>query len=564
MKYNTLSILLKSSIIFVAVLFTACQSDLDDAIIMRAGDPIVFGASIHKNDEVRTRSDEAEADNGLDSTYITSTPYDMNFYIQLCCEQKKEETDEVTTVTDMGIYEVRSGFQGRLWPIDNENALNWKDLTSPHTFYAWNIPWADKKIGTDTDSDADTDINRKSAEPVQIEFHNSSEADGFATYHNDSILKYFIGAKSASYDYKTHGKYVDLTFHHLVSKIVIADLKLIKTDGSIHRDLKADVTFVGMPTEATFYPHPDGNGRPRVKYIQPSPNNGVTYFIDNEPTTEDVFYVCPEVDFSKIVFKVKLKSDDYKNYDTYYGTFDDVKFVREGKAYDQEEKGENGEILDEKILHAGEMMTLNIVLIPGSGPGLSIVISDWSDDKPFEAPYHAYPGIYSDAEVKEVLDAFLGQKNEGGTTKEDIERLFEMYGKEDEDGNKYFPLYDNVDISNTPSGNIFPVPNGYILDGMGHSITMKSNRGYNGDFGDTQTYFNIGSARDVWLTDGTYTIYIDAEGYVWIKNDSEPGGYKRTEHKLEPLVDPYKSYDISCETGIVHRSTYYNNNIVGS
>lgn len=559
MKYNTLSILLKSSIIFVAVLFTACQSDLDDAIIMRAGDPIVFGASIHKNDEVRTRSDEAEADNGLDSTYITSTPYDMNFYIQLWCEQKDEETDKVTTVTDMGIYEVRSGFQGRLWPIDNENALNWKDLTSPHTFYAWNIPWADKKIGTDTDSDADTDINRKSAQPVQIEFHNSSEADGFATYHNDSILKYFIGAKSASYDYKTHGKYVDLTFHHLVSKIVIADLKLIKTDGSIHRHLKADVTFVGMPTKATFYPHPGDNGRPRVEYIQPSPNNGVTYFIENGPTTEDVFYVCPEVDFSKIVFKVKLKSDDYKNYDTYYGTFDDVKFVREGKAYDQEEKGKNGEILDDKILHAGEMMTLNIVLIPGSGPGLSIVISDWSDDKPFEAPYHAYPGIYSDAEIKEIIDVFFNQKEDDGSDiKEVLERLFEMYGWIDNDGHKHFPIFDNV----TYDSNILPIWRDCILDGMGHTITMKTNR--NNTNYVKAPYFNVGPVRDVYLrdTDG-YTIYIDSDGYIWTY-DSQNNIYVKTANQLTPFEGNERSYDISCEDGTVHKSTYYTNNLPGT
>ena len=535
-----------------------------------ADDPIVFGVSLQEIENVRTRADGTDDVSKFESTYIVSDPFGMDFYIQLYCLLDDE------TKTKLGTYEVPSGYEGKLEAKAGSEPLKWSDLDSDHTFYAWNIPWNDDKNYDENEKWVPELNDEGGLDPITIKFHDSYEGpEGFDKYKNNSIYENFIGAKSVPHSYRKHGRYVDLTFHHLVSKIKIGSFRLIGTDGSIQEHLKADVTFVGMPTEATFYPHPENHGRPCIptNSWKQSDNEGLTFFIDNDATTEDYFYICPEVDFSKIDFKVKINDEEYKHKDVFYGTFDDVVFKRNrGAAYDQD-KDDEGNDIDSKILHAGEMMTLNITLIPGIGPGLSIIIDKWSTDDPKDTPYHAFPGIYSEADVRSLLDAFLNQKNpgQGGTTEDDIKRLFDMYGEEREeevDGQivkrKYFPLYENVDISKHTNGNIFPVPDGYILDGMGHTITMKTNRGSNNDFKYTQTYFNIGSARDIWLTDGTNTIYIDAEGYVWIKDDSEPGGYKRTEHKLEPLVDPYKSYDISCETGIVHRSTYYNNNIVGS
>lgn len=544
MKRNILSILLKSFIVLVAISFVACHDDRVDTFIKSPRSPIVFGATIHETGEVRMRGDDSNSisGSGLDSSYIASDFYNMDFFIQLCCN------DGSATHKEIGIYQIPSGYEGQLEAKDANHALNWYNIDSPHTFYAWNIPW-DKELTYENDNLKET----------KVIFHNSSEEDGFQEHHNNAILEYFIGAKSAEpYSYKEHGKYVDLTFHHLVSKIKIGSLILIKTDGSIQENLKADITFVGMPTAATFYPHPDDDGRPRVVYDpdKVDPDNGVTYYIDNNATTEDVFYICPEVNFSTIDFKVKLNSIDYVNYDTYYGTFEDVEFKRvPGSAYDQ------GPEKDSKILHAGEVMTLNIVLIPGIGPGLSIVVSDWSTDEPTESQYHNYPGLYSDTELADLLNAFCNQKREGqgGTTPEEIERLFEMYGEErdiDGDGEleKVFSLYDNV----STSSNIFPIPKDYILDGMGHTITMKTNRGV---FTGNPPYFNIGPARNVYLRDEEgNTIYIDSRGYVWTYNN-ETREYVPTEYYLEPLTDNFKSYDINCVTGEVRRSTYYNNNI---
>lgn len=535
---KTICILLKTSVISTVILFASCQSDKDDITLQKAGDKVEFVGYVSDKGEVQTRI--------LEKEYIASEPFDMDFYIQLCCY----DNNNVLCHTEYGTYVVPSSYEGRLEPKPNqENTLNWQDLYLDHTFYAWNIPW-----------DSVYEINEdKIKKGIEISFENSSEEDGYEKNKNNAIYENFIGAKSEPYSYKKHGKYVDLTFHHLVSKIRIGSFILIQPSGAIQEHLQADVTFVGMPTEATFYPHPDGDGRPRVEPGEYDPDNGITYFINNKAGAEDIFYICPEVNFSKIDFKVKIKNSEYIDYDTYYGTFDGVKFHREpGTDYDREEDD------DETILHAGEMMTLNIVLIPGIGPGLAIVISEWSTDEPNESQYHTYPGIYSDAEVKEMHDYFASQGAYGDEDK-NIEQLFEMYGQENDLGDgkteKVFVLYDDVDISKGGDANIFPIPKGYVVDGMGHTITMKTN-GNNTAYV-SAPYFNIGPVRDVWLTDGTNTIYIDADGYIYIY-DSDKQDFVKTKNQLTPLTGEEKSYDISCKDGTVHNSTYYNNKNSGT
>lgn len=535
MTRNTLSILLTSFAVSVAMLCVACQADTPESSSQMPGEPIEFGALIRETDEVQTRA--------LEYKYITSDPFNMDFYIQLCCDE-----EGTTQHSEFGTYVVPSSFEGRFQSKDTGNSLIWKDLTSPHTFYAWNIPWNEEYTPTSKDI----------TEGIPIIFHNSAGGDDNNTHKNNAVYENFIGAKSAMpYSYKEHGKYVDLTFYHLVSKIKIGSFILIEPGGAIQKHLKADLTFVGMPTEAIFYPHPSDGGRPRVEIDENkvSKDNGVTYYIDNMET-KDEFYICPEVDFSKIDFKIKITSKDYAQRDVYYGTFDNVEIIRDpGTDYDNVNGG------DDKILHAGEMMTLNITLIPGIGPGLAIIISKWNTDAVVrESQYHTHSGMYSDAEIKEFIDLFFNQKSYNeDEIKEFVERLFEIYGSgKDANDKMIFQLYENVEYNS----NILPIWKDCIIDGLGHIIKMKTN-GNNTAYV-TAPYFNVGPVRNIYLTDGTNTIYIDEDGYVWIEDANELSGYKKTNYVLEPLNGEEKSYDISCKDGQVHKSTYYNNSISGS
>lgn len=538
MKRSTQSPVL-TFLLLSAVILAACQAERGDDS-RRAGDPVEFSASVCETGEIQTRA--------LNPVYIESTPFSMDFYIQLCCE----EADGQTT-TKLGTYVVPSGFKGRLQSKDGEEPLNWLDLHSEHTFYAWNLPWEESYAPTDEDIQ----------NGIDIEFRDSAEGEeGYDKYKNNVIYEHFIGARSAKpYSYKEHGKYVDLTFHHLVSKIKIGSFTLIEAGGAIQKDLKADITFIGMPTEATFRPHPADGERPRVEKKEANPDKGVTFFIANKATeTEDIFYICPEVDFADIDFQIKIKNDNYKDYDTYYGTFADVIFRREGTDYDNKEGN------DSQILHAGEMMTLNIVLIPGLGPGLSLIIDKWNTENPKESEYHTYPGFYTEADLNQLRSLFMDLRNvDDKETLDKLKELFDLYGVEKE-GILYFMLYENLDLSKNSDGNIFPIWKDYVLNGLGHTITLKTNSGNYWGHGFNDPYFNTGPVRDVYFTDpnGNNTIYIDEDGFVWITED---GQLTRTNNQLQDLNTyeggKWNSYDINARTGEIRYSAYFNGHITG-
>ena len=530
----------------------SCQEDIYTGLTDSPG-KVEFGGYLRRNAPIISRAE------GLDSAYITTDPFKMDFYIQLNCEVAGS-----TPYVEYGTYVIPSGYEGQLWAKEGTNELNWHSLTDKHTFYSWNLTW-DPASSSETDLtpwSADMKYNPLSTDPITVRFYDSEGENGYNQYRNNEYLENFVGAKTEPFVYKTHGKYVDMTYYHLASRINLANFILIENDGAIQENLKANITFINMPTEATFYPHPE-SGRPCITNPKSNEDVGLTYYIINSPNPndKDIFYVCPEIDFSKIDYKIQLTSDSYKEYDTYYGNFDNVEFVRtENWGYDKAD-GTDG-----KVLHAGEEMTLNITLIPGKGPGLAVVISPWSTDKPTDSQYHTYPGIYTDAELNELRSLFLSlMSTDDEATLSKLAQLFDLYGVTDEDGTKYFMLYDNLTLTGNEA-NIFPVWKEYILDGLGHTITMKTN---NGNFwGGSKPYFNTGPVRDIYFTDpnGNNTIYIDKDGFVWV-TDKETGQLVKTKNQLEDLNTKdngqWNSYDINAETGEIRYSTYFNNHIVG-
>ena len=530
---------------------SGCQTLKDEASWDAA--PVSFSGKVYMTSSVTTRAD------GLDPVYIKSDPFDMDFYIQLNTEGKDPE---------YGTYVIPSGYEGQFQPEDNQEGLKWQSLDGKHVFYGWNITWDPDPIQTNAESlktvlpNGEKPSAPKSADLISVFFYNSEGDTGYQEFRNNAYLENFIGTVTKPFVYKNHGKYVEMTFHHLVSKIKVNQFILLENSGTIQKDLEANITFINMPTSATFHPHPKDGGRPCVSDPKKSPDEGVTFYIKNDPGTDDVFYVCPEIDFSTVDYKIQLttKRDGYSDRDTYYGTFENVNFIRkEGWGYDQPDKN------DIKTLHAGEEMTVNITLIPGQGPGLSVIISPWSTEKPQESQYHTYPGFYTESELNELRDLFLDllSTNDEETLAK-MEQLFELYGVT-EDGIKYFMLYENLDVSKIKDGNIFPIWKEYVLNGLGHTITLKTNSGNYWGTGN-KPYFNTGPVRDIYFTDpnGNNTIYIDKDGFVWVTKD---GQLTKTANQLQDLKTydggKWNSYDINAETGEIRYSTYFNNHITG-
>ena len=521
---------------------SSCTTNAGD--VLNESSEVVFTGYLEETKKVKTR---------VESSYIKGGgEYNQNFYIELYTEPEKSL---------FGVYTIPSGYDGRLAAKNSMEELNWQDFSTDHVFYGWTIPWNQNYY----------DVEGLNAKRFQIKFEDSGEEE-FYNNKNNAQYETFIGTKTGPYSYYEHGKYVDMTFYHLVSKIKIGTFQLTEASGAIQRDLKAEMTFINMPTTATFYPHPTDDDilnkpycRDGMPVVVPDPgdlNGGITYFISNqaEAVNADIFYICPEIDFSTVEYQIKLVTKGYEDYDTYYGTFDAVNFVRNNQDYDYPDGS------DTKILHAGEMMTININLVPGVGPGLALVIDKWNTEKmQDDATYHTYPGIYTEEEMNDLRSLFLQLRGaDDQKILDQLKAIFYLYGHTNDAGQNVLELYDNLNLLSYPSANIFPIWKDYILDGLGHTVIMKTNNGNpGGQFGGNYPYYNIGPCRNIYFTDGDgkNTIYIDDEGYVWVTSKIT-GELERTQNQLQDLQG-YNSYDINAETGQIRYSTYFNDYITG-
>ena len=514
-SYHCLRRLTAAAALAAALLAGGCRRDDGDIMPLPVDAPIAFGAAVYEGSAVQTRA--------LVLNDISRNPYDIDFFVQLDYTDSKTGAPPEHSIKR---YTVASSYESRLDALITGNRLNWKDATSDHTFYAWTLPWIEaekekSKYADEVEGESCWKMyyDENGKPKIKVTFHNSGDGADFNTYKNNAILETFIGAQIGPVNYRAQGTYVPLTFFHLVSQIRLGKLTVIRSDGSRHEDLKANLTFFGMPTEAVFDPHPyeyipnphpaewindpenwNQAGSWSQRFHHPvviGPEKGyeedseITFFIPESAEAgrpDDRFYVCPEVDFAQLMYKVTITTKDAPEEGIeYYGDFRSVEFVRTNR--DPYDKGKE----DDTVLHAGEMMTLDLTLRPGVGPGATITIQDWNDAQPTQSEHYAHPGIFTDHAAQELADAKA----------EDMKDLFDLYG-ETENGEKVFKIYENVTIE----GSKFPVSEGYVVDGKGHTITMKSSP------------VTVGAMRDVYLTDGQNTVWIDAKGTVWTFNSS--------------------------------------------
>lgn len=506
--YIKLKCLLSGFAVVAATAVTGCQSESSGGNPVDPESGIIhFGAVIRHEATLNTRvGHEADAIPEVES--MNSAPYNMDFYIEVCCDGVADDG----SVPNPGTYVIPSGFSGWLQAKNTKERLKWRNLTSDHTFYGWNLPWSEDSYDQLLEADENQNITGAEMQPrrpLKIHFHDSPEDQkgdkgGYHEYVNDSIYQYFVGVKRTDVNYPQNGQYVELEFKHLVSKVIIEKLSMIEGPHTIQNNLKANMTIYGMPKSATFYPHPGadipdpvGDGYPIVvadKIEVETDETGVTYFIPNDPNgkIQNVFYICPEVDFKDLVFEIKINDEKYSQYGSYWGNFNNVEFKRtHGVNYDQ------GNGKDDTILHAGEEMHLVIELYQGMGPGIAIVIDPWSTEKPNDAVHHSHQGIYTDSEASDIIGIF----SDSNPDQDAIDNLLGLYGEKTDDDGGVFYLYENISVN----GSSFPLGK-YVLNGLGHTITMKSSP------------VTIGMMRDVYLTDGTNTVYIDDSGKVYLWN----------------------------------------------
>lgn len=503
------------AVMLLTMSLVACRSDDDIPAVASA---VELGAIMQSGNNALTRA--------ADVHDITIDEFPVPFYVEMEVESQNG---------GFGKYVVPSGYSGKL-AADTGEPLNWQSPDANHTFYSWTLPWADETYtpGASTTS--------------EIVFSEDDEMYSGVSVNNKNcaVLERFIGAKTGPVNYRNNGGYVELQFKHLVSKVVIEKITLIsdKTNettprgGTWNNKLDGTFTFIGMPDRAVFdrkyssldHERPSETG-PRVVANATGAKNEVSYrFNELNPT----FYICPDVDFSNLRFRLNFDNPEYKREGGYHGDFRSVTFNLQDY-----EKGD-GKGGTRTVLYAGEYISLSLTLTMGDAAvtDMTVTVKKWTD-APATGTGYPRKGIFNDGQAKEFVDAFNNKPRPDAAT---LDAMFEKYGTE-EDGDKVFKLYEDY----VRSGVNFPVPKGYVFDGMGHTITLnKATASTNPN--------RIGNCRDVFISDGEHLIYVDKDQNVYIVDEN--GAMTKTqEGPLPALGNSQYSFEIDFEKGTLTAST---------
>lgn len=549
------------STVFVVGL-TACSDSAIDGPVTDNNEgfdsEIGFMGYVEEEGEIISRANTTVTD-------VTYTAFpDVDFYIYV--EGKNKEG--VDQKSNIGSYWVQSSTQGMLWPKNQSSKLRWFSRENDHHFWSWTIPWEDRQTYTAT------------TEPVTLNFRNtfikdSENPDEY--WDNGSCLEKFVGALNGPYSYNADGIYIPLQYRHLVSKIQLMSFSIVdNSTGSSYANLKGNFTLLGMPENVTFFPRPvDGDDGSKSAPFVALPENyeydtekGVSFAVQNlragsssSSQPYDYFYICPELDFSKLAFKIEIwqrvadssspsgytwiPNTSHGTRGAFYGDFKNVTFTRSttGSNYDNPEGG------DTKILHAGEYMQLVVSINSQGVPTVKVSVSNWSSTQEHQAYQHITPGLYSDGELHDLSDLYDPSKSH---SEEERDEYFQMHGNgytsSDPDDPNYYPgvpegkgiyhLYGDVALYDSKYA--LYLGSDYMLDGMGYMIDFyKKNGGY--------TYKIPKNIRNVYLRceywyDSTqeYIVYIDNDGLVWFVN---PQTWERTPTG-NSLADPkFNNYD---------------------
>lgn len=382
-----------------------------------------------KNSNPRTRAGEEDVwlDMPFDTWKWGGTPID--FYIH------QQVTENASTKKNLSIYNLKQGEIGRLEPKEGQPSLKWISTNASHTFHSWTQPAG-----------------------VTMATGKKTQEGTVDILANNLDYEYFVGTTEGPMDYGTHGVTVGLNFKHLVSKIVIDRITLVRSDGSTNSNVWKDVRsiiFPNMPTKGTFTTGVAKGQKMEVVHSEDPEDRDITFQVSDyedyyEKNQSIAFYVFPqsfndENDYGK--FYISLNYDGIRMYE---GSLKDL--VNENDP-DQPLTG----------INAGECLTVRLVLTDEKVEGFYVYIENWNTAEPGTVSDKPYQGIGSAGEIEHNVE------DKGNNSFEFKKDFLDELVYEEQDGKKVVRLSDNIDLSQFPNITLV-IPEGYILDGCNLNI----------------------------------------------------------------------------------------------
>lgn len=365
------------------------------------------------------------------------------------------------------LYHVSSGQQGSL-DIEDSKKWFWRvsaNGSDSHIFQAWTEP---------NPSESGPQVvttNANGVKTVDFEAGNETIWDGdkFVGHY----LNYLIGTAAGPVDYKTNGMYVPLYFNRLVSRIRIISIIHVYADGSYDSsDINiSDVEFSDMYRTGTLCTHAGEHADGKAVFPEISTEGGekglsIVFPNDGKRNIYTIYgavgglpmYVPPfkfkdAGKFSIGHFGSNFQGGTEKTYNTYYADLAEIFLNRDD--FPQE-------------LRAGDNMDIMLELKDDEVSGMYVYISPWNTESDKEVVQHPKPGVYTLAELMDLRKLILEHKE-----------IPESYYRT-VNGENVIYIYNDLAVS-LDGESTYNIPDGYVLDGLGHNLTCKGSITFSGN-----------------------------------------------------------------------------------
>lgn len=432
-----------SLILFTALVVSACTGGIDSPIISEpVTDAVDFSGEVCEISSNMSRAGDVEDESvWLDMVYDAwmwnryidgvSQKVPINFIIH----QQATTTDG--DVSNSAVYHLKVGETNRLICADGNPPLNWMSKNARHVFRTW-------------------------TEPAGVVMTSNCKTGTVDMTQRNLDYEFFVGETTDELSYAEHGLTVGLRFKHLIGKLIIDKVSLIYSDGQVNNNIWSNIWSISFPNMPVSGDFTTGIGNDEDMVVRHNnAHKGVTFRLSgNDEYSQYLkghsipFYVLPVSfvdgnDYGK--FYVTLGHPGNGEYRIYEGNLKDLV---------NEDTPDN----PLKEIKAGQCLTMRLVLQDDKVNGFLVYVNNWSTAEEQAVKDNPYPGIYS---VEDIVNIAHEHTWDEYILIPTDDMVYEITTDE----KRIIRLYDNLDLSGYPNVRRIIIPEGYILDGLGHNVT---------------------------------------------------------------------------------------------
>ena len=472
-----------ATVLLLTALAACTDEERSNTPLVPTKEDIAFLGTVEEGEDITTRA-----------TVMNSEKFDYgDIYIY-----RERETEESggEKKSEMQVYQVAPGEQGKLEVKESGDALKWEDAYDKQTFIAWTQPYPGSEEEEESTPPTDEDFmgGVMMNEPESPATYATTGTVKFGT-QSETNLERFIVAKTGPLSFNDQNQYVGLHFYHPVGKIQLDVVTHIRSDKSEEDITEAILTFPNLPKSATLNVlNAKELPSPYTDVLNPNPTEkGITWtWKKNEENA--LLYVNP------FTFYDDKINDDYMQ--PGYFTIQ-IKVTPNSSSQTTVTKIYSGMLATSSTSHVGAVQLkgnecLHITMQATDGPviGINSYITDWNTEPMENVPQHRVPGIYTQEDAEALLNALLNDT--------DIPAYL-IDGEEGE--TQTIRFFTHVDWSGATED--ITIPEGYILDGQGYKLTLPESVNLYGVKGEGED--EAGNIKNLYVNEDEYTVVEEPE-----------------------------------------------------